>query len=188
MNARVAASVLISTDSSTVRNAVTDRVAMLPVTTGIGAHLDARLIAALVLGAVMAVAATPVRADEPGDLIIERNVTPRIAYRPVPVQQDPVAVRVTTFPSSTFDPLMESIASDIDLGSARGSAGVHGSGNDAALGAATAALGIGSGAQQRGGAPLGMGGQGGTTAIGSTVSQTITGALTPVTSGLGNLK
>jgi hypothetical protein len=84
---------------------------------------------------------------------------------------------------------MQSLASDIDLGTARGSAGVQGNNPTAALGAANAALGIGGGgAQQRGGVPVGMGAQGGTNGIGATVTQTITGALTPLTSGLGNLK
>ncbi|HTJ92591.1 MAG TPA: hypothetical protein VL424_05715 [Pararobbsia sp.] len=133
--------------------------------------------------------AQPAFADEPGDLIVARDITPRIAYRPVPVKDDPVAIRVSTFPSSTFDPLMQSLASDIDLGTARGSAGVQGNNPTAALGAANAALGIGGGgAQQRGGVPVGMGAQGGTNGIGATVTQTITGALTPLTSGLGNLK
>ncbi|CAM2142123.1 conserved exported protein of unknown function [Pararobbsia alpina] len=153
-------------------------------------HL-ARLVplAALVFGAAAALTAQPAFADEPGDLIVARDVTPRIAYRPVPTKDDPVAIRVSTFPSSTFDPLMESLASDVDLGSARGSAGVQSNNNAAAMGAANAALGIGGGgAQQRGGAPVGMSGQGGTNAIGATVTQTITGALTPLTSGLGNLK
>jgi hypothetical protein len=47
---------------------------------------------------------------------------------------------------------------------------------------------VGSAAQQRNGAPMGMSGMGGTNTIGTTVSQTITGALAPLTSGLGNLK
>jgi hypothetical protein len=146
----------------------------------------ARLSIVLMLGAIAAMCVKPAMADEPGDLIVARDVTPRIAYRPVPTQDDPVAIRVTTFPSSTVDPLMEGLASDLDLGSARGSAGVQGNNNPAAMGAVQAALGVGS--QQRGGAPLGAGGQGGGNSIGTTISQTITGALTPLTSGLGNLK
>lgn len=149
----------------------------------------ARLSIVVMLGAIAAMGATPAMADEPGDLIVARDVTPRIAYRPVPTKDDPVAIRVTTFPSSTVDPLMEGLASDLDLGSARGSAGVAGNNTSGATGAAAAALGIGgTGSQQRGGAPLGLGGQGGTSGLGATVTQTITGALTPLTSGLGNLK
>ncbi|RKP59188.1 hypothetical protein [Pararobbsia silviterrae] len=153
------------------------------------ASLAPRVVGALVIGAMVTAPVISAFADEPGDLIIERSVTPRIAYRPVPVQDDPVKVRVTTFPSSTVDPLMEGLASDIDLGNARGSSGVQSNGVDGALGAATAALGIGSGAQQRGGLPAGIGGQGGGVAgVGATVSQTITGALAPVISGMGSLK
>lgn len=132
--------------------------------------------------------ALPAAADEPGDLIVMRTVTPRIAYDVVPKKDDPVAVRVTTFPKSTFDEVMGGLVSDLDLNGARGSAGVAGGGSTSALAAATAALGVGSAAQQRNGAPMGMSGMGGTNTIGTTVSQTITGALAPLTSGLGNLK
>jgi hypothetical protein len=147
----------------------------------------AHAAAALMLGVLTGIAAASAYADEPGDIIVSREVTPRIAYRPVPVEDDPVQVRVTTFPKSTFDPLMQNIASDVDLGGARGSAGIAGT-TTSAIGAATAALGVGMGAQQRGGVPMGASAQGGTAAIGATVTQTITGALAPLTSGLGTLK
>jgi hypothetical protein len=139
-------------------------------------------------GAAAMLSALPAAADEPGDLIIERTITPRIAYDVVPKKDDPVAVRVTTFPKSTFDSVMGGLVSDLDLNGARGSEGVAGSGSTSALAAATAALGVGSAAQQRNGAPMGLSGMGGTNTIGTTVSQTITGALAPLTSGLGNLK
>lgn len=149
---------------------------------------DACVIASLVLASLLACVATPVMADEPGDLIIERDVTPRIAYRPVPVKDDPVAVRVTTFPSSTFDPMMKDVASDLDLSGARGSSGVQGNGSTSALAAAMSSLGVGQSAQQRNGAPLGAGASGGVTGVGATISQTITGAMAPLTTGLGTLK
>lgn len=139
-------------------------------------------------GAAAMLPALPAAADEPGDLIIARTITPRIAYDVVPKKDDPVAVRVTTFPKSTFDGVMGGLVSDLDLNGARGSEGVAGRGSTSALAAATAALGVGSAVQQRNGAPMGMSGMGGTNTIGTTVSQTITGALAPLTSGLGNLK
>jgi hypothetical protein len=139
-------------------------------------------------GSAAMLPALPAAADEPGDLIVMRTITPRIAYDVVPKQDDPVAVRVTTFPKSTFDEVMGGLVSDLDLNGARGSAGVAGGGSTSALAAATAALGVGSAAQQRNGAPMGMSGMGGTNTIGTTVSQTITGALAPLTSGLGTLK
>jgi hypothetical protein len=140
------------------------------------------------LAAVIAsVPAMPAAADEPGDIIVERTITPRIAYDVVPKKDDPVAVRVTTFPKSTFDGVMDGLVSDLDLNGARGSAGVAG-GHTSALAAATAVLGVGSTTQQRNGAPMGATGMGGTNTIGATVSQTITGALAPLTSGLGNRK
>ncbi len=147
------------------------------------AWLIGTVFASMTIGTVL-----PASADEPGDIIVERVITPRIAYYSVPKQDDPVAVRVTTFPKSTFDGVMGGLVSDLDLNGARGSAGVAGSGSTSALAAATAALGVGSAAQQRNGAPMGLSGMGGTNTIGTTVSQTITGALAPLTSGLGNLK
>jgi hypothetical protein len=147
------------------------------------AWLIGTVFAGMTIGTVL-----PASADEPGDIIVERVITPRIAYDSVPKKDDPVAVRVTTFPKSTFDGVMGGLVSDLDLNGARGSAGVAGSGSTSALAAATAALGVGSAAQQRNGAPMGLSGMGGTNTIGTTVSQTITGALAPLTSGLGNLK
>jgi hypothetical protein len=168
------------TDSSTNEAVVATRASR-------GQHA-AWFIGAAFAGSVAMWPALPAAADEPGDLIVMRTVTPRIAYDVVPKQDDPVAVRVTTFPKSTFDDVMGGLVSDLDLNGARGSAGVAGGGSSSALAAATAALGVGSAAQQRNGAPMGMAGMGGTSTIGTTVSQTITGALAPLTSGLGNLK
>jgi hypothetical protein len=183
MNAFAFLSVLwFKTDSSMVISSVTYR--------GRRTRVEAGVFAAACLCAAAAAwsSAAPAYADEPGDLIIERDITPRIAYDVVPKQDDPVAVRVTTFPKSTFDGMMGGLVSDLDLNGARGSAGVAGSGSGSALAAATTALGIGGSAQQHGGAPMGLAGMGATNMIGTTVSQTITGALAPLTSGLGNLK
>jgi hypothetical protein len=154
----------------------------------VAAFAGVRMGQALVLGTLSAMVALPVMADEPGDIIVQRQVTPRIAYRSVPVEDDPVTERVTTFPSSTFDPLLENVASDLDLSGARGSAGVAGSSTPSALSAAMSSLGVGAQSQGRNGAPMGAGAAGGVTSIGATVSQTITGALAPLTTGMGALK
>jgi hypothetical protein len=146
------------------------------------------LIGTAFAGTAAMLPALPAVADEPGDLVIERTITPRIAYDVVPKKDDPVAVSETTFPKSTFDDVMGGLVSDLDLNGARGSEGVAGSGSTSALAAATAALGVGSSGQQRNGAPMGLSGMGGTNTIGTAISQTITGALAPLTSGLGNLK
>ena len=182
MNASAHLSVAwFKTDSSMVSAAITVRASP--------ARLGMRRIAVVCVSAAAVLSVAPVRADEPGDLIIERTITPRIAYDVVPKQDDPVAVRVTTFPKTTFDEVMGGLVSDLDLNGARGSAGVAGGGSSSALAAATSALGVGGVAQQHnGGAPVGLSGMGGTNMVGATVSQTITGALTPITSGLGNLK
>ncbi|WP_118180750.1 hypothetical protein [Paraburkholderia phosphatilytica] len=60
----------------------------------------------------------------PGDIIVERTVTPRSAFDTVPKDQDPVAVRATTFPANTFNPALAQLATDADLTNAHGSSGI----------------------------------------------------------------
>lgn len=60
----------------------------------------------------------------PGDILAERTVTPRDAFVPVPRDQDPVAVRATTFPANSFDPAIAQLLGDTDLTTAHGSSGV----------------------------------------------------------------
>jgi len=60
----------------------------------------------------------------PGDIIVERDVTPRSAFASVPKSQDPVLVRATTFPKNSFDPAMATLVNDTDLTNARGNSGV----------------------------------------------------------------
>ncbi|WP_414439275.1 hypothetical protein [Burkholderia sp. 22PA0106] len=129
--------------------------------------------------------------QNPGDLIVLRDVTPRIAYRPVPVDQDPVRVRATTFPANTFNPMMGTLASDLDLTNARGSLGIA-SGNVANTSATVAAVTQVLTADLAG--PLGRGAGGvsiptsGIATIGGTISTTITGAISPLVTALGAIK
>lgn len=64
----------------------------------------------------------------PGDIIVERTITPRDAFVPVPKSQDPVAVRATTFSGTSFNPAMAQVVGDTDLTNAHGSSGVAGNG------------------------------------------------------------
>jgi hypothetical protein len=123
----------------------------------------------------------------PGDIIIERDITPRSAFAVVPKSQDPVAVRATTFPANTFDPTMASVVSDSELTSAHGSAGVAPNGTTGASAAGMQALtSILTGRDTGSNVALGAGGQAG--GLGGTISSTLTGALAPLSAALGALK
>jgi hypothetical protein len=125
----------------------------------------------------------------PGDIIVERKITPRIAYDHVPTQDDPVQVRATTFPAGTFDRAMGPLVTDVDLTSAHGSAGVVG--NSALMSSLVGTGGTGGLQHMLAGnsVPLGAGAAvGGMGSLGGTISQTVSGALAPLGSALGALK
>ncbi|WP_186072526.1 hypothetical protein [Burkholderia gladioli] len=149
------------------------------------------LLAALATLSCAAGSAQAQQVQNPGDIIVLRTVTPRIAYRPVPVEQDPVAVRATTFPANTFDPMMANVVSDLDLTNARGSVGVVTGtvGNtNATVAAVTQVL-----TSDLAG-PVGRGNAGvmvptaGLGGLGNTISTTITGAISPLVTALGAIK
>jgi hypothetical protein len=131
-------------------------------------------------------AALAQQAENPGDIIVERQVMPRIAYRPVPKQDNPVTVRATTFPADTFDPVMANLVSDADLVNAHGSNGVAGAGP---MGSAMSAAGLLRQSQSGGTAPVGANAAAGSMAsLGTTISQSVTGALAPMMGVLGGAK
>ncbi len=126
------------------------------------------------------------QATNPGDIIIEREVTPRDAFVPVPRTDDPVAVRATTFPKSSFDPMMATLVDDTDLTNAHGSSGVAPGGLLGSSGAGMQAITrILSGSQTGSNTALGPAGVGAVGGIGGTISTSITGALAPLSSALG---
>ncbi|MGN6318058.1 hypothetical protein [Trinickia sp.] len=124
----------------------------------------------------------------PGDIIIERDVMPRDAFRAVPRDENPVAVRATTFPAPAFDSTVGALVSDADLTQAHGSQGIASvgpNGGAASLQALTKLLG---GSATGSNVAMGPGGVAPTTTgIGGTVSLSVTGALAPLTSGLAGL-
>lgn len=150
--------------------------------------------AALLAGfvAVLASAAAPralaQNSGNPGDIIVERNVMPRDAFQAVPRDQNPVAVRATTFPAPAFDAAIGTLVSDADLTQAHGSQGVAGNGaagSTASLQVLTKLLG---GSATGSNVPVGPGGIAPqTTGIGGTVSMSVTGALAPLGAGLAGL-
>ncbi|HEY3599801.1 MAG TPA: hypothetical protein VGL08_20075 [Paraburkholderia sp.] len=145
--------------------------------------LASLLVTLLALGAPRAASAQQV--TNPGDIIVERQITPRIAYDSVPKDQDPVLSRATTFPANSFNPAMAQLASDTDLTNARGSTGVSSNGVLAGTGmqAVTRIL---SGNTTGNNVALGSGGIGQPApGLGGTLTSSVTGALAPLSNVLG---
>nr|WP_323118637.1 hypothetical protein [Burkholderia alba] len=147
-----------------------------------------RLLCLLLLG-IAATGAFAQQVENPGDIIVERDVTPRIAYRPVPVDQDPVLVRATTFPANTFDPMMATLVSDVDLTNAHGSSGLApnglaggGAGVAAVTQILTGDLAGSSITRNPNGMTVPTGG------IGGMISNSVTSAVAPITSALGGIR
>ena len=124
----------------------------------------------------------------PGDIIVEREVMPRDAFRAVPRNENPVAVKATTFPAPAFDSTVGSLVSDADLTNAHGSLGVSGTGvggSTASLQALTKILG---GSATGSNVAMGPGGLAPTTTgVGGTISMSVTGALAPLSSALSGI-
>ena len=140
-----------------------------------------------VLAAGATIPAAAQQATQPGNLIIERDVTPRDAFVPVPKSDDPIGVQVQTFPTAAFDGAIGSMASDLDLNSAHGTTGIAGNGFMPALVGTNGITHMlaGNGTGLSAGAAAGLGGAGG---IGSTITQTITGTLAPLGAAMGAIK
>lgn len=124
----------------------------------------------------------------PGELVIERQVGPRIAYRGLPHDNYPIDSSVATFPKQPFDEAIGSIsaATDAEL-STHGSMGLIGSSIVNAMQPLTAGL-VGGNAASGGngisGATGGFGGAivGATGGLGSSIPSTINQALAPLSS------
>ena len=124
------------------------------------------------------------QAANPGDIIVQREITPRIAYAPVPKDQDPVSARVSTFPATTFNPTMAQVASDADLTNAHGSTGLdRNAAGGAGLQAVTRIL---TGNTTNNNVALNSGGIGQPApGVGGNISASVTGALAPLSTALG---
>jgi hypothetical protein len=153
----------------------------------------------LVLASMMTLLSTCFAVDafaqqtvNPGDIIVERSITPRDAFVPVPHDQDPVAVRATTFPANSFNPAIATLVGDTDLTNAHGSSGVAEGGvlGGTGMQAITQIL---SGKATGNNVALNAGGIGAPApGIGGTITSSVTGALAPLsnvlTGALGGLK
>ncbi|MCP3723863.1 hypothetical protein M3I53_12100 [Paraburkholderia sp. CNPSo 3272] len=157
-----------------------------------GASRRSAQVAAALCGILAASVTAGVTAQvtNPGDVIVERDVTPRSAFDNVPKSQDPVLVRATTFPKNSFDPAMATLVTDTDLTNAHGSSGVNANGALSAQTAGVQALTrILTGSATGSNVAAGAGASGGVGAgLGGTISSTITGALGPLTGAMGGMK
>src|SRR5690349_16869940 len=124
------------------------------------------------------------QAANPGDIVVQREIAPRIAYAPVPKDQNPVSARVSTFPATTFNPTMAQVASDADLTNAHGSTGLDRSvAGGAGLQAVTRIL---TGNTTNNNVALNSGGIGQPApGVGGNISSSVTGALAPLSTALG---
>ncbi|TCG03688.1 hypothetical protein BZM27_46570 [Paraburkholderia steynii] len=124
------------------------------------------------------------QAANPGDIIVQREITPRIAYATVPKDQDPVSARVSTFPATTFNPTMAQVASDADLTNAHGSTGLDRNvAGGAGLQAVTRIL---TGNTTNNNVAINSGGIGQPApGVGGNISASVTGALAPLSTALG---
>lgn len=148
------------------------------------AALLSALLGVLAAGAVTSAAAQQL--TQPGNLVIERDITPRDAFVPVPRSQDPIAVQVETFPRATFDGAIGTMASDLDLNGAHGTTGITGNGFMPSL---VGANGIEHMLAGNNNVPVGAGASfGGAGGIGSSIAQSVSGALAPLGAALGAMK
>ncbi|WGS48967.1 hypothetical protein LFL96_14470 [Paraburkholderia sp. D15] len=141
-------------------------------------------VSAFTLTAVFAVDAHAQQSTNPGDIVVERTITPRDAFIPVPKSQDPVAVNATTFPANSFNPAIAQLVGDTDLTNAHGSSGVAEGGvlGGTGMQAVTQILSgkaTGSNVALNAGG-IGMPGPG----IGGTITSSVTGALAPLSNAL----
>ncbi|KVN90273.1 hypothetical protein WJ69_12900 [Burkholderia ubonensis] len=148
-------------------------------------HPALAVVCAALAGTACGAARAQEQAVNPGDVIVMRDVKPHIAYRNVPTAQDSVLSRATTFPANSFNPMMATVVSDLDLTNAHGSNGVAPGGmlGDIGMQAVTRVL-----AGETGGGSVVRGAVGGAPTlggIGGTISNSVSGALAPLTNALG---
>lgn len=155
----------------------------------VGAVTFRRRVLACAALAFAAAAVPGVRAAEPGadpSVIVARTVYPRIAYRALPVQDNPVRTEATTFPGRVFHATLDRSLTPLLDDAALGQRGSGGIGVAAATGAVTGLLvpsaGVGAGAALAGptaAAPLGASASVGGAVIGATagLGDTLTGAV-----------
>lgn len=141
------------------------------------------LLSALLVPAAFAQQAQP--EQDPG-FVVARTVSPRIAYRGVPLEDNPIHTRATVFPARVFHDTLDNVLSDAlgdsELGAATGSGGIVLQATrgmlapDAPIGSASLGM---AGVSAAGNAPLGMGASVGGSIRGATegLGGTITGAL-----------
>ncbi|APD11213.1 hypothetical protein UC34_09710 [Pandoraea vervacti] len=127
----------------------------------------------------------------PGDLVIERNIGPQIAYRGLPREQNPIGIAVPAFPTGPFNTAMGAVSqvTDNEL-TGRANAGLITSSVQSGInpvmgvlvGNARGGNGLNTTNGVGGGFGAGSGGGGGIGSIGTLVPSVISSALAPLTS------
>ncbi|TWH99480.1 hypothetical protein IP90_03095 [Luteimonas cucumeris] len=156
------------------------------------AALLGSMLAAGLLIALFSPQAQAQEQEDPG-FVVSRTVMPRIAYRGVPLEDNPVHTRATTFPAkvfhSTLDNALGNALGDGELSAATGSGGLVMQATRGMLVPDAQAGGAGMGlmGSATGSAPLGMGASVGGSVRGATegLGNTITGALSGAMSSTG---
>ncbi|MCI3204675.1 hypothetical protein DBA20_06865 [Pandoraea capi] len=126
----------------------------------------------------------------PGDLVIERNIGPQIAYRGLPREQNPIGIAVPAFPTGPFNTAMGAVSqvTDGEL-TGRANAGLVTSSVQSGInpvmgvlvGNARGGNGLNTTNGVGGGFGAGAGGGGGIGSIGTLVPSVINSALAPLT-------
>lgn len=154
----------------------------------------ARTASSLVLLCLACSPTSPVHANEAGasasasdpTLVVTRTVNPRIAYRGVPTEDNPVRAQATTFPAGVFrgaiDSMIGQLAGDGELGE-RGTAGAITDAMLPIMERGIGPMGAGPSGSGRGVAPIGPGASASGAVGGATrgLASTITGSLPTVT-------
>ncbi|ROU08689.1 hypothetical protein [Lysobacter enzymogenes] len=138
--------------------------------------------AAALAALFLAVALPGVRAAEPGadtTVVIARTVHPRIAYRALPAQDNPVRTEATTFPGQVFHATLSRSLAPLD----DAALGQHGSGGLGVAAAAEAASAMLVPAAATG-AGASLAGPGASVPLGASAS--VGGAVVGATAGLGD--
>jgi len=151
------------------------------------APLSRRCVPAFAALALAAAALPGAQAAEPGappgvdpSVVVARTVYPRIAYRALPAQDNPVRTEATTFPGQVFHATLDRSLAPLLDDAALGQHGSGGLGVGAATGALTGLLAPGAGI----GAGTALGGPAASAPLGASAS--VGGAVVGATAGLGD--
>ncbi|WP_260393041.1 hypothetical protein [Ralstonia sp. SET104] len=153
------------------------------------ARRGSTIVQNILVAGLMALFASASALAEDGDIVVQRDVTPRVAYRGVPTESLPVRTAISPFPTRAFNGSIGSVMSalsDGELSTSHASAGSSLSGLQRPVPASLGGLQPGPGALATGtatggAAVAGVGGQVVQATAG--IASQISGALMPLSRG-----